>query len=110
MKHALKGIYTFFSEGHNAKIQFAAAILVIIAGIYFELNSSEWLWIALAIALVFIAEMINTSIELLCDLLMPEYHVKAGKLKDIAAGAVLVTVIFALVVAGIVFGNRIVLQ
>jgi diacylglycerol kinase len=106
LKYALKGIYTFFKEGRNAKIQLIAAVLVILAGVYVELTKVEWLWILLAIALVFITEMINTSIELLCDFLMPDRHVKAGKLKDIAAGAVLVASVFALVVAGIVFGQH----
>jgi diacylglycerol kinase len=100
---ALKGIYVFFRDGRNAKMQLLAAAAVIISGFIFKITFHEWLWISLAIALVFITEMINTSIELLCDLVMPHQNEKAGKLKDIAAGAVLVAVIFSLVVAGIIF-------
>ncbi|MBI3133387.1 MAG: diacylglycerol kinase family protein [Bacteroidetes bacterium] len=105
LNYAFKGVVTFFKEGRNAKIHLVAAIVAVAAGIYCDLKTAEWFWIAAAIALVFITEMLNTAIELLCDLIMPDYHEKAGKLKDISAGAVLVSVLFALVVAGVVFGN-----
>lgn len=101
--YALKGIFIFFRDGRNAKIHLLAASVVIIAGLMFNITTQEWLWISLAIAIVLITEMINSSIELLCDLAMPHQNDMAGKLKDIAAGAVLVAVIFALVVAGIIF-------
>lgn len=100
---ALKGIFVFFKEGRNAKIHLIAAVVVFCLGLYLEFNRYEWLFIALAIALVFITEMINTSIELLCDLVMPYQNKNAGKLKDIAAGAVLISVAFALIVAGVIF-------
>lgn len=100
---ALKGVFVFFRDGRNAKIHLLAAAVVIAAGFFFRITLPEWLWISLAIAIVLITEMINTSIELLCDLVMPHQNEKAGKLKDIAAGAVLVAVVFALVVAGIIF-------
>ncbi|MBK9591067.1 MAG: diacylglycerol kinase family protein [Crocinitomicaceae bacterium] len=101
--YALKGVFVFFRDGRNAKIHLLAAVVVIAAGFFFRITLPEWLWISLAIAIVLITEMINTSIELLCDLVMPHQNEKAGKLKDIAAGAVLVAVVFALVVAGIIF-------
>lgn len=103
LSYALKGIFIFFRDGRNAKIHLIAASGVILAGFILKITTQEWLWISLAIAIVFITEMINTSIELLCDLVMPHQNEKAGKLKDIAAGAVLVAVIFSLVVAGIIF-------
>ncbi len=103
LSYALKGIFIFFRDGRNAKIHLIAASLVIIAGFIFKITTQEWLWISLAIAFVLITEMLNTSIELLCDLVMPHQNEKAGKLKDIAAGAVLVAVVFSLIVAGIIF-------
>lgn len=103
LRFALKGLLVFFRDGRNAKIHLLAAVAAIIAGFYFQVTPGEWLWIALAITLVFITEMINTSVELLCDLIMPEQNAKAKKLKDIAAGAVLVSAIFSIVVAGIIF-------
>ena len=96
---AFRGILIFFAKERNAKIHLLASTIVISAGIYFQIDTTEWLWISLAIVLVFISEMINSAIELLCDLVMPEQNDKAGKLKDIAAGAVLIASIFSLIVA-----------
>ena len=107
LKFALKGILSFFLKERNAKIHLFAAILVICAGIYFNLNLIEWLWIALSITLVFITEMLNSAIELLCDLTKPEHNEKAGRLKDIAAGAVLIAAIFSVIVALIIFWPRV---
>src|SRR5687767_815513 len=101
-RFAFKGIATFFGE-RNAKIHLIAAIAVILAGFYVEVERSEWFWIVLAIALVFITEMLNSAIERMCDVLHPGHHPGIGKVKDIAAGAVLVAVLFALAVAGIIF-------
>jgi diacylglycerol kinase (ATP) len=106
--YAIKGVYVFFKDDRNAIIHLFAAIVVIVAGILFKITTEEWLWISLSIALVFITEMINTSIELLCDLVMPNQNEKAGKLKDLAAGAVLIAALFALVVAGIIFWKYII--
>lgn len=105
-RYALKGIVSFFWKERNARIHLVAAMGIVVAGFFFSLTATEWLWISLAIALVFITEMLNSAIELLCDLVMPEFHEKAGRLKDIAAGAVLVAALFALIVAGMVFIPR----
>lgn len=107
-RFALKGVVSFFSREQNAKIHFLAALLVVTTGICIGLEFTEWLWIALAIALVFITEMLNSAIELLCDLIQPGHDERAGRLKDIAAGAVLVAVLFALTVAGIIFVSRLI--
>jgi len=106
LKFALKGIFSFFVKERNAKIHFAAAVVVIATGIYFKLNLSEWLWIALSITLVLITEMLNSAIELLCDLTTPEHNEKAGSLKDMAAGAVLIATIFSLIIALVIFWPR----
>ena len=102
-KYAVRGITSFFLKERNARIHLLSAAVVVVAGYLYQLNVAEWLWIALAIALVFITEMLNSAIELLCNSVKPGYDETIGRLKDIAAGAVLVAVIFALVVAGIIF-------
>lgn len=88
---------------NNARIHLLASIVVILTGIYVELSAQEWLWIALAIALVWILEAINTAIEALVDLASPDFHPLAGKAKDIAAAAVLIASIFAVIVGIIIF-------
>lgn len=100
---ALKGIKLFFLTQHNAWIHLAAAIVTIIAGFYFHLNTNEWCWIVAAISLVFICEAFNTAIEFLTDLVSPDYNEKAGKVKDLAAGAVLIASITALVIGLLIF-------
>jgi diacylglycerol kinase (ATP) len=104
---AMQGFKTFFQTQHNAWIHILATVIVIIVGNVVGLSTSEWCWISLAISLVFITEMLNTAIEFLTDLVSPEYHPLAKKTKDVAAGAVLVSAIFAILVAGMIFINKI---
>lgn len=87
----------------NFQIHLVATILVGIAGWYFQLSGNEWLWIVLAIGLVLVAELLNTAIELLVDLVSPEFNVKAGKVKDVAAGAVIVAAFISVIIAAIIF-------
>ena len=87
----------------NFQIHLFATILVGIAGWYFQLSGNEWLWIVLAIGLVLVAELLNTAIELLVDLVSPEFNVKAGKVKDVAAGAVIVAALISVIIAAIIF-------
>ncbi len=89
------------------RIHLAAIVVVTIAGAFLGLSAIEWSIIALTIGLVVVAEMMNTAIEVLVDLVSPDYHKKAGKIKDIAAGAVLLSAIIATVVAVYIFGNKI---
>jgi diacylglycerol kinase (ATP) len=61
---------------------------------------------ALRYALIRIAETLNTAVERLTDLVSPEYHPLAGKVKDVAAGAVLVAMLAAVSIGLVVFGPR----
>ena len=89
------------------RIHVFAILVVTVAGIFLGLTAVEWSVIALCIGSVISAEMVNTAIETLVDLVSPEFNEKAGKVKDIAAGAVLLTAIVATVVAVYIFGNKI---
>ena len=102
-KYAAQGIITFFRTEHNAWIHCLAAIIVIISAYLLKVTSQEWLWLALAITLVIITEMLNTAIEILCDVVSPEIHPQIKRVKDIAAGAVLVAAGFAIMIALYVF-------
>ncbi|HHB51948.1 MAG TPA: diacylglycerol kinase family protein, partial [Saprospiraceae bacterium] len=93
----------FFQSEPNARIHLIIAILVIIAGFYFQLSKYEWGIILLTIAMVITAEAINTALEKLTDLASPDIHPLAKKVKDIAAGAVLISVIFAVIIGGFIF-------
>lgn len=101
--YAFQGIATFFRTQHNAWIHVVAALLAVLTGFYLEINRNGWLWIILAIALVFITEMLNTAIEFLCDHISPEIHPNIKKVKDIAAAAVLIASLTAIAIGVIIF-------
>lgn len=104
--YAFRGLKTFFQTQHNAWIHALATVIVIILGNMVKLSTAEWLWIGLAIALVFITEMLNTAIEFLTDLVSPEYQPLAKKTKDVAAGAVLIAAFFAVIIGILVFTSK----
>ncbi len=96
--HALDGIVNLIKQERNAKIHLVATALVIYVGFNMEFTAQEWIWISLAVACVWVAELINTSIERLTNLVSPEHHPLAKQVKDYAAGAVLVMSLWAIVV------------
>jgi diacylglycerol kinase (ATP) len=100
---ASKGFKIMIFTQHNAWIHTFAAVLVIALGLYFQITSIEWLFIILAIALVFAFELVNTALEFLVDYVSPEFSEKAGKIKDLAAAAVLVCAIAAAIIGVIIF-------
>lgn len=87
----------------NMQIHLIVAFLVIIAGFLLSISITEWLICLLCFGLVISAEMINSSIETIVDLISPEKNELAGKAKDIAAGAVLVTAVFSAAAGLIIF-------
>lgn len=95
---AFDGIIDLIKSENNAKIHLISTIVVILVGLKLQFLSIEWLWISLAIAGVWVAELINTAIEKLTDLISPEQNPIAKKVKDYAAGAVLVMAIWAIFV------------
>lgn len=100
---ALKGIKSAFSTEPNMKIHGIIALLVVIFGILFQISINEWLLCLLCFGLVFGLELINTSLENIVDLVSPEIHPTAGKIKDLAAGAVLISALFSAVIGLIIF-------
>lgn len=102
-KYAFRGIIDLMTTQTNAQIHLCITFLVLLFGIYFNLSHLEWILIIFAIALVFSAEAFNTAIEYLTDLVSPEYHPLAGKAKDVAAGAVLLTAIGAALIGILIF-------
>ncbi|MFT5822800.1 MAG: diacylglycerol kinase (ATP) [Crocinitomix sp.] len=108
--YAFKGLATLIKEERNARIHLIATVLVIIAGVYFNLNLIEWCLIIFAIGLVFIVETINTVIENIMDYQSSEKDPKIAKIKDLAAAAVLIAAIVAAAIACFVFGSKIWLE
>ncbi len=102
IKHALRGLGIFFL-GRNSKAHLTIFILVLILGVYLGLSKIEWLFIAIVVGIVFITEAINTAIEIDIDLTSPDYHPFARDAKDVAAAAVLISILLAIVVGLFVF-------
>lgn len=102
-RYAIKGIWVLVSTQANAQIHLLAICLVVILGFYTQISRTEWCIIILTCALVMALEAVNTAIETLTDLVSPEYHILAGKTKDVAAGAVLIAAIGAVIIGGLIF-------
>lgn len=81
-----------------------ATVTVCIAGFLFGLSRADWCWIVLAVVAVWTAEALNTALEFLTDIALPTFHPIAGKAKDVAAGAVLLSAIGSVVIGLLVFG------
>jgi diacylglycerol kinase (ATP) len=100
---AFSGIKTFFSTEHNSWIHVIAAITAISLGIVLKINDYQWCLIVMVIGLVIVAEIINTAIEKIVDMVSPQYNEMAKKVKDMSAAAVLVAAITALCVGVFIF-------
>ena len=107
-RFAWSGILYFFKSQQNARIHAMIRLAVIVLGLWLELSHTEWLLVIFCIGMVFGAELFNTAIELLTDLVSPDYHPKAGKVKDVAAAAVLISAITSAVIGLIIFMPKLV--
>ena len=101
--HAGRGVWSALRSEVHMRLHAVATVVVIGLGFYSGLSRLEWALVALAVAGVWAAELMNTAIEALTDLASPAYHPLAGKAKDVAAGAVLLAALGALVVGALVF-------
>ena len=103
-----RGIRFLLAGQPNARIHALATVAAIALGAVLELTPGEWCWIALAIALVWVAEAFNSALEELADAVHPNRDPRVGRSKDLAAGAVLVAAIASAVIGALVFGPRLV--
>lgn len=106
-RYAFQGIGNLVRTQPNAQIHLLATVIVIAAGGYLHLSPAEWCIIVVCIAIVWAAEAFNTAVEYLVDLVSPQYHPLAGKAKDVAAAAVLLTAIGASIAGIIIFAPKI---
>jgi len=97
-RYAIKGAWILIKTEPSIQVQAVISILVCIAGYYFDITKTEWIFQILAIGMVLSTEGLNSSIEGIADFVHPDFHTKIGYIKDVAAGAVL----FAALTAGII--------
>lgn len=103
MGFALKGAIKLATTEHSVIVQSSIAVLLVIAGFYFEISREEWMFQTLAIGLVLSVEGLNTAVEKVADFIHPEFHEKIGFIKDIAAGAVFFAAMTAIVIGCIIY-------
>ena len=103
MGFALKGAIKLATTEHSVMVQSSIAVLLVIAGFYFEISREEWMFQTLAIGLVLSVEGLNTAVEKVADFIHPEFHEKIDFIKDIAAGAVFFAAITAIVIGCIIY-------
>ncbi|TXD52914.1 MULTISPECIES: diacylglycerol kinase family protein [unclassified Polaribacter] len=109
LKFAFKGLWILVSTEDSIKAQLFFAFIATILGFYFDIDAMEWAVQFLAIGLVLVAEAANSAIEEVADFIHPEFHVKIGLIKDIAAGAPTFAALISLIIAGIIYIPRITL-
>ena len=101
--YAIQGIVSVLKTEKNMKFHYLTALLVVIFSLFFNISSIEFMIILFSIILVVFAEMVNTAIERTVDLVVQDYNPIAKYVKDVSAGAVLITAINAIVCAYLIF-------
>ena len=104
-QHAYQGIVSAVRTQRNLRFHFFAAIGVLIAGLLVGVSELELAVLLLTIVVVFVVEMLNTSLEFVVDLVTTEYHPLAKLAKDVSAGAVLVSSVGAVLVGLLVLAD-----
>jgi len=109
LEFALQGIRTVFQEERNMRAHVVFGLMAILVAFLLRVSVLEWLWIFLAVFLVWIVEIINTIFENVVDMVTDfHFHPIGKKIKDMAAGAVLVTSAFSAIVGVIIFLPKII--
>ena len=105
--HAFNGLRLLLKSEHNARIHTLAALTAIAAGIILKINLTEWCLIIFVIGMVFVTELINTSLETISDIVDNEWNAKIRDAKDYSAAAVLIAAVISLFTGGFIFIPRI---
>ena len=104
---AIEGIIWTARTQRHMRYHFVAALIVFGLALFFHISALEFILIAFAVTLVLFAEMVNTALEVFVDLVSPDYHPLAGRVKDVAAGAVLIASIGAVVMGYLILSHHV---
>jgi len=107
-RFAFNGVASLLKTEHNARIHLVAATAAVVAGIILKIDPLEWCLLILVIGLVFLTELINTSIETIADAVDSDWNEKIKKAKDLSAAAVLIAAIISVITGGIIFLPKII--
>lgn len=97
VRFALNGLRILWSEQHNSRVHLLVTIIVLMLALILRMPLTQWVMLLLLIAIVWVTEALNTSVEYLCDRVTIEQDPLIGKAKDVAAAAVLLASIVAVV-------------
>jgi diacylglycerol kinase (ATP) len=104
---AFRGIYLALRHERSCWVHLFVTICIVVAGVAFRISLSEWSLLALCAALVWTAELLNTAIERLCEIVQPKEDARVAALLDVSAGGVLISAIGSASVGAVVFLPRI---
>jgi len=102
--HAFRGLLYVVRTQQNAWIHATVTVAVLVLGVWLWLPAHDWAILMLTIAVVWMAEALNTSIEAVVDLVSPTHHPLAKVGKDVGAAAVLIVAIVAIIVGLLILG------
>lgn len=102
-KYAAKGFWILITTEKSIIAQVIIALIMTIIGFIMNISATEWMFQLFAIALILVAESLNTGIEKLADFVHPDFHKQIGRIKDISAGASFFAAIFAVIIGLIIY-------
>jgi undecaprenol kinase len=102
--YAFKGIGSALKQ-RNMRVIFICGLLTVLAGILFKISSGDWCILLICIGFMISLEMMNCAIEEIVNFISPGFHEKAGRIKDMSAGAVLIFSVISLIIGIIILGK-----
>jgi diacylglycerol kinase (ATP) len=103
VEYSVVGAWKLVTSEHSIMVQFGLGIAVTIAGFFFHISATEWMFQIFAIGLVLAIEGANTAVEKICDFIHPDFNPKIGFIKDIASGAVFFAALAAVAIGCIIY-------
>jgi diacylglycerol kinase len=101
--YSFKGLQKVVREEQNIKIQLIIGTIIVLLGIFLQISASEWIPLILSMAMVILAEVLNSAVERVADVLKPRINEYVREIKDIMAGAVMITAITSIIIGILVF-------
>lgn len=102
-RYALNGIYCALKSERNMRIHVLIFLIMVAMGIFYQISYLQWTIQLILSAMVIGAELVNTAIERVTNVLFPNYHKEAKVIKDVAAGGVLTICFFAFLIGCIIY-------
>lgn len=107
-KNAFAGLKHTLKTQRNMRIHFIIAILALLLSVFLKISRTELLMVFFSIFLVISMELFNTAVEIIIDMISSEYNIRAKIVKNVSAAAVLVAAFNAVIVAYLVFLDKLI--